>query len=193
MKNENKIISLLSFLLLILICFSVAGGCGGGGDSNDSDPDPPPANGGGGGDDDDDDDNEPETGTGEIRGTVMSSSGAALNGVHVRAVNIDNTDIQVSAFSGIGSDITFIDGAFSIQNVPPGSYRVLIEKMDSRNSVFSPNRYSLFVIIEATGLLFPDEYYNGADESATDDTADFNVITVSSGSVVSGIDFITND
>lgn len=193
MKNENKIISLLSIVFLILICFSVAGGCGGGGDDNDADPDPPPANGDDGGGDDDDDDSTPETGTGEIRGTVSSSTGAALNGVHVRAVNIDNTEIQVSAFSGIGSDITFIDGAFSIQNVPPGSYRVLIEKMDSRSSVFSPSRYSLFVIVEATGLLFPDEYYNGPDESATDDTADFVVITVSSGSVATGIDFITND
>ena len=187
-------------MLLILISLSVVGGCGGGSDNREVKPDPPPVSGddGDSGDsdgstDDDNDGNTPESGNGTIRGTVMSSSGELLNGVHVRAVDVDDTDQQISAFSGIDSDIFFADGVFSIQNVPPGSYRILIEKMDSRNSVFNPTRYSLFVIMENPSISFPDEYYNGTDESDSDDPLEFNVITVTAGNTVNGIDFITND
>ena len=36
----------------------------------------------------------------------------------------------MSSFSGIDCDLILLDGEFCIQNVPTGTYRVLIEKMD---------------------------------------------------------------
>jgi hypothetical protein len=187
---QSKKIKFL-MLLMFLFSFSMLIACDSG-SNRETDPDvPPPVVG----DDDDDDfiDDKPLlTGTGIIRGSVVSSTGTPLNGVHVRAINIDNLDLQMSSFSGIDSDLDLEDGAFSIQNLPPGTYRVVIEKMDDRSSVFDPDRYSLFVIAGTT-LDFPDEYWNGADESDDDTPSDFETIVVTNGSTVNGIDIITNN
>ena len=206
MYNKNNLNSFIGIFLLILLSFGIVGGCGGGDSNREMNPDNSSTSGDDGDtgegdatdttgpapDDDDDDSGTPETGTGEIRGSVVSSTGIPLNGVHVRAVNIDDTDIQISSFSGLDTNLALVDGAFSIQNVPPGTYRVLIEKMDDRNSVFDPDRYSDFVVAGTT-LNFPDEYYNGADESSTDVTTEFVTIVVTNGTTVNGINFITND
>jgi len=183
----------INFLMLLMLLFSISMiiACDSG-SNRETDPDvPPPVVG----DDDDDDfvDDTPLlTGTGIIRGSVVSSTGIPLNGVHVRAINIDNTDLQMSSFSGIDSDLDLEDGAFSIQYIPPGTYRVVIEKMDDRSSAFDPERYSSFVIAGTT-LDFPDEFWNGADESDEDTPSDFEPIVVTNGSTVNGIDIITND
>ena len=190
MIKTNKINFLM--LIMMLFSFSMIVACDSG-SNRETDPDiptPPIV-----GDDDDDDfmdDSTLLTGTGIIRGSVVSSTGTPLNGVHVRAVNVDDTDIQMSSFSGIDSDLELEDGAFSIQNLPPGTYRVVIEKMDDRSSAFDPDRYSLFVIA-GTNVNFPDEYWNGADESDEDDPSEFEEIVVSNGSTVNGIDIITNN
>lgn len=159
-----------------------------------------PLGGGGGGttgDDDDDvvmdDPTPPITGTGIIRGTVVSSGSTPLNGVHVRAVNIDNTNLQISSFSGIDCDLILLDGEFCIQNVPAGTYRVLIERLDGSPAAFTPSRYSPFILDEATTLVFPDEYWNGASESDSDDPMEIETIIVMDGMTEPGINFITND
>lgn len=131
--------------------------------------------------------------TGIIRGSVNSSSGVPLNAVHVRAVNLSDSDIQVAAFSGITSDLRIQNGFFEITNLPPGQYRVLIEKMDSRVRAFSPSRYSDFVISDNPSISFPDEYFNGQNESADDDPEDFTAVRVQPGQITGGINFITND
>lgn len=182
-------------LLLSIFFFTFMIACDSGDSNRETNPDVPPPMAPMVGDDDDDfmdDTDPPEGGSGVIRGSVVSSTGTPLNGVHVRAVNLDDTDLQLSSFSGIDSDLQLDDGEFSIQNVPPGTYRVLIEKMNNRNSAFDPSRYSPFVI-EATALEFPDEYWNGADESGSDNPSDFTSIAVTNGSTVNGIDIITND
>lgn len=162
----------------------------------------PGGSGGGGGtpgDDDDDvvmdDPTPPIAGTGIIRGMVQSSVGIDLNGVHVRAVNVDNPNLQISSFSGIDCDLVFLDGEFCIQNVPAGTYRVLIEKFDGRNQAFNLNMtgYSPFVSTQITTLVFPDEYWNGANESDTDDVMEIETIVVTDGMTVIDINFITND
>lgn len=130
---------------------------------------------------------------GTIRGSVTSSRGIPLNAVHVRAVNVEDTDIQISTFSGMTSGFDIVDGYFEISFVPPGNYRVLIEKMDSRNNVFQPQRYTDFIVSDNPQISFPDEYFNGANEGPDDDPGDFVIINVTAGDVVSGIDFITND
>lgn len=139
-------------------------------------------------------DNPPPQSTsfGAIRGMVTTSGGSALNAVHVRAVNVANNDIQVGAFSGIDSGLTLSDGAYFIQGLPPGTYRVLIERIDGRGNV-TKNTLGSFVSSNAPNLVFPDEYYNGDRESDHDDPNDFEEVTVSPDQTTNGIDFITND
>ena len=172
-----------------------------GGDDTPGSGGSPGGSGGGGGTPGDDDDDDmimddptpPIAGTGIIRGMVQSSGGTDLNGVHVRAVNVDNTNLQISSFSGIDCDLVLLDGEFCIQNVPAGTYRVLIERLDGSPAAFQTNRYSDFISNEVTTLVFPDEYWNGANESSTDDVMEVETIVVMDGATVNGIDFITND
>jgi len=65
--------------------------------------------------------------------------------------------------------------------------------MDSRSQVFEPFRYSDFVETNNPIISFPDEYYNGTDESSTDNPSDFVVVTVNAGQTTQNINFITND
>ena len=136
---------------------------------------------------------------------VTSSDGSPLNAVHVRAVNLSN-NIQLSAFSGIGSAVNakllntgtnskliVQNGLYVIEGVPAGTYRVLIEKMDSRSPVFDPVRYDTFVLINNPTISFPDEYYNGANESSTDNPLESVVVTVNADQTTQNINFITND
>jgi len=163
-KSEFKYYILLFKLCFVIafIAFGTIGGCGGGDNKTDI---PPPVVGDDDDDivppvvgDDDDDIVPPVVSMGAIRGSVTSPSGIPLNAVHVRAVNTSNNN-QLGAFSGIidtsntkisntkdNNKLTFPGGIFLIENVPAGNYRVLIEKMDSRNVIFEPNRYSFFVI-----------------------------------------------
>lgn len=130
---------------------------------------------------------------GAIQGTVTSSTGSPLNGVHVRAVKVDNPDIQISAFSGIGPNLIFRDGEFRIDGVPSGNYTVLIEKLDGRSLAFQARRYSDFVEETNPSISFPDEYFTGAEESSDDNPEDSVEITVRNGQTTGAIDIITND
>lgn len=181
-----------SLMLMILIILFVAA-CESGDSNRESDPDLPIIPTQCINDNFIDNFNVRETGTGVIIGSIVSSNSVPLNGVHVRAVNIDNTDLQISTYSGINTDLEIQNGAFSIQNIPEGTYRVVIEKMDSRAGAFQINRISDFLITNATTLNFPDEYWNGAEESDEDNPADFEPIVVTNGSTVNGIDIITNN
>lgn len=131
---------------------------------------------------------------GAIQGTVNTSLGFALNGVHVRAVKVDSPNIQISAFSGVGPGLTIRDGEFRIDGVPSGNYIILIEKLDGRSLAFQARRYSDFVAQENSSFIsFPDEFFNGVEESSDDNPEDSVEITVRNGQTTGGIDFITND
>ena len=194
---ENIIKNLFKLFFVAFLTLSIVGGCGGGGDDDDGGEDPTPMPTEEPTEDPTEEPTEDPTsasGTGTIRGTVRSSSGTFLNGVHVRAVNVNDNNVQIGAFSGLDSDFNIVNGTFSIQNVPAGNYRVLIERMDNRSGAFQPNRVSVFVVAAVIGQpSFPDEYFNGVDESANDDPNDSTVVSVNDGQVTNGIDFITND
>ena len=112
--------------------------------------------------------------------------------MHVRAVNVANNGIQVGAFSGIDAGLTLRDGVYFIQGLPPGTYRVLIERIDGRGNV-TANTLGNYVSSNAPNLVFPDEYYNAQRESNNDNPDDFEEVTVLADQVTNGIDFITND
>jgi len=176
LKSLRIVNLFISFLFLLSVIFGACDGGGGEGEEN-----PPP---------------DPGTtlpGTGAIQGNVISSNGFTLNAVHVRAVSIDNQNIQISAFSGIGPNLTFQDGVYRIDGIPQGDYLVLIERLDGRSMVFNKERYSVFVRINSPLLSFPDEYFNGDGESSTDKPLDSVKVTVVNGQTTQGINFITND
>lgn len=181
LSGRNVTFAFAASLFLVAI-FVLASSCDGGGESDSDNVNPPPETG-----------VRPPLFGGAIQGRVTSSAGSPLNGVHVRVVKVDNTNIQVSAFSGIGSDLDLRDGEFRIDGLPSGAYRVLIERLDGRSRVFQARRYSDFVARESPSISFPDEYFNGAEESSDDDTLDFVEITVINGQTTGGINIITND
>lgn len=172
--------SLILAFITVSVVFMIA--CGGNGDGNNDGQNNGGDNGG-----------NAATELGTIRGSVNSSTGIPLNAVHVRAVNMSDHNIQLSTFSGITRDFRIQNGFFEITSLPPGPYKVLIEKMDSRIRAFDPTRYSDFIISDNPSISFPDEYYNGQNESSDDNPADFVTINVGSGQISSGINFITND
>jgi hypothetical protein len=170
-------------LLFFAIIFILSGSCDGGGEDsggNGSTPGP------------DTNLTEPLF-NGAIQGTVISSRGSPLNGVHVRAVKVDNTNIQISAFSGIGPNLSLRDGEFRIDGVQSGNYRILIEKLDGRSLSFQDRRYGSFVEQNSPLIPFPDEYYNAGKESSDDDPQDSVEITVINGQTTGGVNIITND
>lgn len=177
--SRNLVSRLLIPLYIVAVLSMVA--CGSGGDDSGQNG----GNNGGG--------NPGAENTGMLRGTVTSSSGSPLNAVHVRAVSVSDSNLQISTFSGVTSDLRIRDGFFEITGLPPGNYVVLIEKMDSRTRAFSPSRYSDFVISDTPSISFPDEYFNGMNESSDDDPDDFVEVGVQAGRVTGGIDIITND
>jgi len=177
MLSDKKFKFFATLTTFCIITLALISGCGGGGDGDGNDESTPT----------------PIIGTGSIQGTVRSSSGTPLNAIHVRAVNISDDNIQLSAFSGIGPNLTFQNGVFRIDGVPAGDYRVLIEKLDGRSSTFEDNRYSNFVGLNSPLISFPDEYFNGAAESSLDNPLDFAVITVTEDQTTQGINLITND
>ena len=173
-SSLNKLLT--SFFLIVCLSF---GACDGGGGEDGENPPPDPGT--------------TLPGAGAIQGNVISSNGFTLNAVHVRAVSIDNQNIQISAFSGIGPNLTFQDGVYRIDGIPQGDYLVLIERLDGRSMVFDKERYSDFVRINSPPLSFPDEYFNGDGESSTDNPLDSVKVTVVNGQTTQGINFITND
>lgn len=178
---ESVIRIMKSFLLftILIVLVSCGGSSGGNNGSNDN------GNNGGG--------NNTGSEFGAVRGTITSSRGQPLNAVHVRAVNISNSNIQIGTFSGITSDLRIQDGFFEIDDLPAGQYKILIEKMDSRLRAYNPTRYSDFLIAENPSISFPDEYYNGSNESSHDDPLEFVAVNVTAGHISGGINFITND
>ena len=170
----NKL--LISFFLIVCLIFVA---CDGGGGEDEENPAPNPGT--------------TLPGAGAIQGNVISSNRLPLNGVHIRAVNVNNQNIQISAFSGIGPNLTFQDGVYRIDGIPQGDYLVLIERLDGRSTVFDKARYSDFVESDSPLLSFPDEYFNGDGESSTDNPPDSVKVTVVNGQTTQGINFITND
>lgn len=183
MLSQKNIRFSLTSLLFIAIFTIASVSCDGGSDGS----------GGNGSNQDSDMNSMDPLFDGAIQGTVTSSQGFPLNGVHVRAVEVDNTNIQISAFSGIGSNLTLREGEFRIDGVPAGNYRILIEKLDGRSPVFQVARYGDFVGQNSPSISFPDEYFNGAEESSDDNPEDSVNITVREGQTTEGIDFITNN
>jgi hypothetical protein len=123
-----------------------------------------------------------------ITGQILSPNGATpLTGVNVIARNTDNPFVDaVSAISGDRG----VTGEFTINGLTPGAnYRLFVDSMgptEGAGAGFST---------PGIALPGPEEYYNGALESgdgATDDPADFVLLSAAGGDTLDGTDVIFN-
>ena len=129
------------------------------------------------------------SGLGSISGTVRSAGGAPISQIHVRAVGpISGAQHQLGRLARP-------DGSFSIPNVPPGGYRVIVEAVNGRGGVdnvtlsSSPNSFGSAPYVYAA-----DEYWQPGDDfdPAGDDPTDFATVQVRAGRDTGGIDFVLN-
>jgi len=72
--------------------------------------------------------------TGTLRGTVSYKGLLPVTAAHVRAVNSDEPDIQVSCLSGFDGRG---NGTFEIPGLPEGFYYLIVEGIDGRDGVTS--------------------------------------------------------
>jgi hypothetical protein len=132
-------------------------------------------------------------GTGTISGTIYAPDGLTrLTGVNVIARNV--ADPFVDAVSAISSDFTDstsqadpVVGTYTINGLTPGAeYALYVDQIyigGFSTALLKP-------------LIGPEEFWNGADESAEnppDDPSVYEAIPVAAGSPVSGIDVIFNE
>jgi hypothetical protein len=74
--------------------------------------------------------------TGRLRGKATYRDQIPLTAVHVRAVNVDQTDVQIACLSGYAADGS---GSFDIADLPPGRYTLVAESIDGRDDISAAN------------------------------------------------------
>jgi len=131
------------------------------------------------------------SGFGSISGRVRSLSGAPVNEIAVRAV---------SAGGEHAGSLTNVDGTeqgtYTIPNLPPGSYRVLIETVNGRSGVDAdaiapppgPKLGSNAFVYATDELWQPGDTY----DPASDDPAAAVSVQVRAGRDTGSIDFVLN-
>jgi len=131
------------------------------------------------------------TSFGSISGKIEDgeNSGAPITGALVLATNLATED-SVHAYSDENGD-------YLLPGLPAGNYKVLIQPLDGDVGGFplTPALISAHLQTITNNTDFPEEFYNGGDESgnpATDDPTGFVPVTVNAGTVTSGINFVTN-
>jgi len=144
--------------------------------------------------------------TGLIRGQVLRASGAPFQGVYVIARNLaDPRHLAVGYTSGArfvpvaggtanpgGPPPDALRGAFELPGLPPGSYTVEIEPVDSRFTGGS----SIGPLDPPAVLPAPPEFWNGPDEATTsppDDPSASTAIVLGPGETVAGIEVRLNE
>jgi len=130
-------------------------------------------------------------GLGSISGDVRALSGAFINEIAVRVLGPDagGTEHIGIITNGDGRDV----GSFTIPNLPPGGYRVILEAINGRASV---DEGALAGGSDALGgnpfVLAPDERWQPGDtyDPAVDDPADFALVQVRAGRDTGSVRFV---
>ncbi|MBZ5625370.1 MAG: carboxypeptidase regulatory-like domain-containing protein [Acidobacteriia bacterium] len=131
---------------------------------------------------------------GSITGTITRcSTNAAVTGASVRIVNTANTNIQLGRFTGFDGNTT---GTYTINGVPPGSYRVLIEGLGANDFTIDRFTTNMSVPIKAEND-FPTSYYpttcgadyNGVPANTAPPTSGATNVSATAGGSASAINF----
>ncbi len=138
---------------------------------------------------------------GSISGTIRLPDGAGqFQGAHVVARSLADPRLTAvgmasgadySPFAAGGPPPSSLQGAFVMRGLPPGSYTVEIEEI----APFFVGGSSVGPLDPPAVLPGPPEFYNGADEAATDppdDPAAFTPVAVTAGQTVTDVDIVIN-
>ena len=138
----------------------------------------------------------PDTGAaglGSISGRIVSLSGAPGNEVQVRAAGPDGAiDEHVAVLSNADSSN---QGRYTIENLQPGAYRVLIEAINGRASIGSGALASGTDALGGDPLVFaPDEFWQVGEtyDPAVDDKNIASLVQVRAGRDSGFVDFLLN-
>jgi hypothetical protein len=131
--------------------------------------------------------------TGSITGTIRAPNGRPISGVNVIARNLDDPFADaVSTFSGAYTNNTDASdpnvGVYTLANLTPGAHYAVFVDLVTAN----PDRFNNPILNPLPG---PEEYYNGADESADgslDDPSVFEAVMAVAGTPTTGIDIVFN-
>ncbi len=129
------------------------------------------------------------TGFGSIKGTVMrDTTGLPIPGALVTAVHLD---VSGAVIDTAGSDYTREDGSYAMYRVPAGNYAVYVTPLDGLIlNGLSPEFISGHLAAIAQSNFDPEWY--SAIESAHDDPALRQTLTLGAGTALTGINVITN-
>jgi len=133
------------------------------------------------------------SGLGSISGTVRGVSGAGVNEIAVRAIGPAGAG---EAHVGILTNADAMgEGAFTIANLPPGPYRVLIEAVNGRANVTGTTMSSNGTSLGANPFVFAiDEFWQPGDtyDPAEDERTAFELVYVHAGRDTGSLDFVLN-
>jgi len=127
-------------------------------------------------------------GFGSLSGRVRAASGAAVNEIAVRAVS----DAGEHAGTLTNADGTE-QGRFTIPNLPPGGYRVILETVNGRASVDASVLDPSGTGLGANPFLYAsDEHWRPGEghDPAFDDPAAFATVQVRAGRDTGSLDFV---
>ncbi|MHC4223792.1 MAG: hypothetical protein ACYSUN_07375, partial [Planctomycetota bacterium] len=133
------------------------------------------------------------SGVGSISGSVRAAGGTPVNTIHVRAVGPEGGTIE--HIGVLTNEDGSEQGRYTIEGVPPGAYRVILEAVNGRASIDGG------VLAGGSDGLGSEPFVYAADEHwqpgdtfdpAFDDPADLAQIRVRPGVDTGSIDFVLN-
>lgn len=127
------------------------------------------------------------SGLGSISGTVRSLSGTAVNQIAVRAVGVDGQAGTLTNTDGTEQ------GTFTIPNLPPGAYRVVIETVNGRAGLAASSLAGTPGSLGEDPFAYAsDEFWQAGDtyDPSADGVGGFDFVQVRAGRDTGSVDFV---
>lgn len=119
-------------------------------------------------------------GSAVLSGRVLDQVGNPVNGLNLRLVLATDPNVQTAVISGMNENL---DGAYSMQNLPAGSYYLILEELDGQGMDLFPERIDLLVQYMQPDLVLADQYYVSSPGVT-------EILTLAEGETTAGIDFV---
>lgn len=119
-------------------------------------------------------------GSAALSGRVLDQVGNPVNGLNLRLVMATDPNRQTAVISGMNENL---DGAYSMQNLPAGSYYLILEELDGQGMDLFPERIDVLVQYMQPDLVLADQYY-ASSPGVTE------ILTLADGETTAGIDFV---
>lgn len=121
-------------------------------------------------------------GSAALSGRVLDQVGNPVNGLNLRLVMATDPNVQTAVISGMNENL---DGAYSMQNLPAGSYYLILEELNGQGMDLFPERIDVLVQYMQPDLVLADQYY-ASSPGVTE------ILTLADGETTAGIDFMVD-